>query len=45
MDKTHKKINYRERELTYYEIIEKQVKMIKKSIENNEEYKSFKIKW
>lgn len=45
MDKTHKKINYLERELTYYEIIEKQVKMIKKSIENNEEYKSFKIKW
>lgn len=45
MDKIHKTINYHEMELTYYEIMEKQVKMIKKSIENNEEYKSFKIKW
>ena len=45
MDKTHKKISFHKTELTYYEIIEKQVKMIKKTVENNDDYTSFKIKW
>ena len=45
MDKIHKKINYQNEEQSYYEIMKKQVKKIRKTIENNEKYTSFKIRW
>jgi len=45
MQKIHNKINYNNENITYYEIMEKQIKKIQKTIDNNEEYTSFKIKW
>ncbi len=45
MDKIHNKIKYDNEELTYIQIIEKQVKNIKNSIDNNEKYTVFKINW
>jgi len=45
MDKIHKKINYQEMELTYYEIIEKQVKMINNLLKTMKNIKVLKLKW
>ncbi|WP_409988285.1 CRISPR-associated endonuclease Cas1 [Methanosphaera sp. ISO3-F5] len=45
MDKIHNKIHYYDEELTYYQIIEKQVKSLKQTINNNEKYIIFKIYW
>ncbi|MBQ6220769.1 MAG: CRISPR-associated endonuclease Cas1 [Methanosphaera sp.] len=45
MDKIHKKISYENQEQEYSEIMQKQVKNIRKAIVNIEEYKGFKIKW
>ena len=43
MDKIHKKINYQEMELTYYEIIEKQVKMINNLLKTMKNIKVLKL--
>lgn len=45
MDKLHTSINYQNESITYIEIIEKQVKKLKKSIEDNEKYEGFNIYW
>ena len=45
MKKIHTKIKYQEEEQTYYQIIEKQIKKIKQTINTEEEYKGFKINW
>jgi len=45
MDKIHTKINYCDEQLTYYQIMEKQVKLLRQTISNDEKYISFKIYW
>ena len=45
MEKIHSKINYCDEQLTYYQIIEKQVKLLRQTINDDENYISFKIYW
>lgn len=45
MDKIHSKINYCDEQLTYFQIIEKQVKLLRQTINDDENYISFKIYW
>lgn len=45
MEKIHNKINYCDEQLTYYQIIEKQLNLLRQTISNDEKYISFKIYW
>jgi len=45
MDKMHNKINYCDEQLTYYQIIEKQLNLLRQTINDDENYISFKIYW
>jgi CRISPR-associated protein Cas1 len=45
MNKLHTKITYNTEEITYNQIIEKQIKNLKDTIENGTEYHSFNINW
>ena len=41
----HNKINYCDEQLTYYQIIEKQLNLLRQTINDDENYISFKIYW
>lgn len=41
----HNNINYCDEQLTYYQIIEKQLNLLRQTISNDEKYISFKIYW
>ena len=45
MEKIHKEIIYQDEKISYYKIIEKQVKRMKNTINDKEKYEGFKIKW
>ena len=45
MNKLHTQIQYQNEKITYIEIIEKQTRKLKKSIEKETEYKGFHIPW
>ncbi|WP_461435942.1 hypothetical protein [Methanosphaera sp.] len=41
----HNKINYCDEQLTYYQIIEKQLKLLRQTISNDEKDICYKIDW